>query len=206
MEFDFFSKKFVYVSSDGFEPFDLSPDDFIRNGHNIIAEEVHPEDMEYTLNVRKQIYSFLNSLKTEEKKDYKAIHRIRIQNRNGNYIRITEHEQVAQLDTNGNIWLMLSIIDIDADESKEDFKSYLYNCRTGNVTNYSVSNSLSEVLTFREIEILRMMKNGYLSKEISGKLFISINTVNTHRQNIFRKLNVDNSIEAINSAKKRGLI
>lgn len=162
--------------------------------------------MEYTLNVRKQIYSFLNSLKTEEKKDYKAIHRIRIQNRNGNYIRITEHEQVAQLDTNGNIWLMLSIIDIDADESKEDFKSYLYNCRTGNVTNYSVSNSLSEVLTFREIEILRMMKNGYLSKEISGKLFISINTVNTHRQNIFRKLNVDNSIEAINSAKKRGLI
>ncbi len=204
--FDFFSEKFVYISSFGFESFGLTSDEFIKNGHNFIAEKVHKEDMEYALNVRKQIYSFLNLLNREEKKDYKAIHRMRILNINGTYIRVTEHEQVAALDTNGNIWLMLSIVDIDADDSKEDFKSYLYNCRTGDVTHFSVSNILDEPLTLREIEVLRMMKNGDLSKEISDKLSISINTVHTHRQNILRKLNVENSIEAINYAKKIGLI
>lgn len=204
--FDFFLEKFVYVSNSGFEPFGIAPNDFIEKGHNLIAEKLHPEDMEYMLNIRRQIYLHLNALKTEDKKNYKAIHRMRLRNLDNNYICITEHEQIVELDSNGNIWLTLSIIDIDANENKEDFKSYLYNCHTGNLINFSASNILEESLTSREIEILKMMKDGYLSKEISEKLFISINTVNTHRQNIFRKLKADNSIEAINTAKKTGLI
>ena len=45
-------------------------------------------------------------------------------------------------------------------------------------------------LTGREMEILRLIQRGFLSKEIADKLCISIHTVHIHRQNLLRKLGV----------------
>lgn len=47
---------------------------------------------------------------------------------------------------------------------------------------------------------------GLLSKEIADKLCISIHTVNIHRQNLLRKLGVQNSIEAIRLGQEIGLL
>lgn len=47
-------------------------------------------------------------------------------------------------------------------------------------------------LTKRELEIVNMIKDGYSSKEIGDRLFISKRTVEVHRYNIFRKLDVNN--------------
>ena len=65
---------------------------------------------------------------------------------------------------------------------------------------FSFSDSRSTLLSLREKEVLRCIQNGMLSKEISQRLHISINTVNRHRQNILRKLSVGNSMEAVNAA------
>jgi DNA-binding NarL/FixJ family response regulator len=51
-----------------------------------------------------------------------------------------------------------------------------------------------------------MADGGLMSKEISDKLFISIHTVNRHRQNILEKMNVENLSAAISYAKKLGLL
>ncbi|MCY6353475.1 response regulator transcription factor [Bacteroides fragilis] len=64
---------------------------------------------------------------------------------------------------------------------------------------------MDEPLTNRELEVLRLMKQGLLSKEIANTLKVSINTVNTHRQNILQKLKANNSIEAVNFAQRLGL-
>ena len=50
----------------------------------------------------------------------------------------------------------------------------------------------NEVLTKREIEVVRAIARGLSTKEIARQLFISENTVETHRQNIFEKLDVRN--------------
>ncbi len=50
-------------------------------------------------------------------------------------------------------------------------------------------------LNKREKEVLELMLNGFTSKEIAEKLFISKNTVNTHRRNILNKLNATSTIE-----------
>lgn len=68
-----------------------------------------------------------------------------------------------------------------------------------------LSDTLDEPLTNRELEVLRLMKQGLLSKEIANILKVSINTVNTHRQNILQKLKANNSIEAVNFAQRLGL-
>lgn len=61
-------------------------------------------------------------------------------------------------------------------------------------------------LTGREMEILRLIQRGFLSKEIADKLCISIHTVHIHRQNLLRKLGVQNSLEAIRLGQESGLL
>lgn len=58
----------------------------------------------------------------------------------------------------------------------------------------------------REKQVLELIRNGLLSKEISERLSISIYTVNRHRQNIYEKMNVDNGIEAVNVAVQLGIL
>ena len=61
-------------------------------------------------------------------------------------------------------------------------------------------------LTTREIEIVGFMAKGFSSIQIAKSLFISENTVETHRRNIFRKTGSHSAIELINYAKMHHLI
>jgi DNA-binding NarL/FixJ family response regulator len=58
-------------------------------------------------------------------------------------------------------------------------------------------------LTDRENELLRLLYEGYRYKEIADKLFISIETVRRHCQNIYKKLQVQSKVEAINKVYPR---
>ena len=61
-------------------------------------------------------------------------------------------------------------------------------------------------LTKREIEIIQLIALEYSSMEIAEKLFISINTTETHRKNIMRKTNSKNMAGLIRYALNTGLI
>jgi DNA-binding NarL/FixJ family response regulator len=61
-------------------------------------------------------------------------------------------------------------------------------------------------LTSREIEIICKISEGLTSKEIAGKLFVSEFTINTHRRNICRKLNIYTPVGLLNFAKEHGLV
>ena len=203
--FDCYTNKFVFVSNNIPKLYGLEPCRLFVDGHQPVIEVIHPDDIDHGLLVRKKNYSILRSFSNEEKMNYKAIHEMRVRNIRGEYIRIIEQEQVLALDKSGNIWLMLSVIDIDASHELEIIKSHLYNFNTGEQIFVDLSDTLDEPLTNRELEVLRLMKKGLLSKEIANTLKVSINTINSHRQNILYKLRVDNSIEAVNCACRLGL-
>lgn len=61
-------------------------------------------------------------------------------------------------------------------------------------------------LTSREIEIIKLLAKGMNSSEIAGQLFISDNTVETHRRNILRKTNTHSTVELINYSKSNHII
>lgn len=60
----------------------------------------------------------------------------------------------------------------------------------------------NEILTEREIEILKLMVDGLDYKKIAEKLFISPHTVRTHTSKIYEKLHVNSKAEAIKMAHK----
>lgn len=66
--------------------------------------------------------------------------------------------------------------------------------------------SSAETLTKREIDVLRKLADGLTTEQIAGELFVSVNTVRNHVNNIIRKLNVHSRLEAVSFAIRTGLI
>lgn len=62
------------------------------------------------------------------------------------------------------------------------------------------------LLSEREYEVLQLLVEGQSTKGIANKLFISVNTVATHREHIFDKLNLKNIVELTLFAVKKGII
>jgi len=63
-----------------------------------------------------------------------------------------------------------------------------------------------EVLTDRELEILRLLQGSMSLSEIAGELFISPNTVKTHAKAVYRKLGVGSRTEAVQVARRSQLV
>jgi DNA-binding CsgD family transcriptional regulator len=61
-------------------------------------------------------------------------------------------------------------------------------------------------VTPRELEIIRHIAEGMTSKEIAEKLGTSLKTIETHRQNIFRKLELGNAAQLVRYAIREGLV
>jgi two-component system, NarL family, response regulator NreC len=70
----------------------------------------------------------------------------------------------------------------------------------------SVIDSDTEELTAREREVLIYIAEGNTNREIAEKLVISPKTVDRHRENIMRKLNMHNRVELVKYAIEKGLI
>jgi DNA-binding NarL/FixJ family response regulator len=69
-----------------------------------------------------------------------------------------------------------------------------------------LSNSEVISLTKRETEILESLSKGLEYKQIAENLFIASGTVRKHVENIYRKLNVRNKMEAVQKAMKSGIL
>ena len=66
--------------------------------------------------------------------------------------------------------------------------------------------SLIEPLSEREIEVLRLMAEGYKYQEIAERLVVSINTIRHHTRNVYGKLDANNRTQAIGRAKELNLL
>ena len=64
--------------------------------------------------------------------------------------------------------------------------------------------SFDEVLSLREREVLTLLADGKSSKEIADLLFISTRTVEHHRASINRKLKIDNIVDLVKYAIRKG--
>jgi len=81
---------------------------------------------------------------------------------------------------------------------KEDFKTQLLNSLSGNESNH--------LITRREKEILKLIVEENTNQEIAGKLFLSLRTVENHRNNLLQKLQVKNTAGLVKIAIQEGLI
>ena len=86
-----------------------------------------------------------------------------------------------------------------------------YDERIKTVLNYNAAeefkNTCSQLnISEREVEIIKLIAEGFINKEIADQLFLSTHTVNTHRKNIMSKLGVNNATGIVIFAVRERLI
>jgi DNA-binding CsgD family transcriptional regulator len=178
-----------------------------RNFFGDQADEIHPNDFNEVMNVSVIVLNYLidNDLNMA---DFRLIRKYRAKVKD-EYLVVVEQTRAIEFDLRGIPWLSLSIIDVSPDQHLTGAVEYkLINYVTGEVV-LAHENGISannQLLSLREVEILRLIGDGFASKEIADKLQITLNTVNTHRQHILEKLNVRTSLDAVRYALEMALI
>ncbi len=84
----------------------------------------------------------------------------------------------------------------------ENIKDFLLNDSFGQQT----TNQFIPKLTSREREIVQLISQEFTTDEIAEKLFISVKTVESHKNNLFQKLGVKNSAGVVRAAFENGFI
>lgn len=217
-----FLNQMAQVKNSGLTVFDLHKKEHIFNSYNLsnlfgydlsnidtnyYNSRIHPSDFALLLNIGISVLKHSYKLPISERKDYKLQNEYRVLNSQNNYTRIIEQFQILELDEKGNFWLALSTMDISPNQEEYNgVRSQWINIKTGEINVDFFIDKKNTKLSNRENQILSYVNDGMLSKEISEKLSISVHTVNTHRQNILKKLGANSSIEAIKFAQELNLV
>jgi DNA-binding NarL/FixJ family response regulator len=70
----------------------------------------------------------------------------------------------------------------------------------------ALANDGGVLLSERETDVLKLVAQGYVNKEIARKLDISGHTVGSHIKNLYRKLAVNTRVQVVRAAQERGLV
>jgi DNA-binding CsgD family transcriptional regulator len=174
-------------------------------------EILHPDDRPWFLTFGNSILDFYSKLSPEKLMNYKVRYDIRFRKANGDFVRMLYQGILLEHDQNGRFLRTLSVLTDITYLKKEGTPELSFIGMNGEPSYHNVSlNNIylesKEDLTRREKEVLKLLINGKLSKEISYILKISKQTVDTHRKNMLHKKNLNNTGELIGKAIRHGWI
>ncbi len=203
--FDLYKKKHIYISGNIERIFNLSLENASKDD-SYFEKRIHPDDVLGLTEAGIYFLKYGLSLPGDEKKNGKLVSEYRILTEKNEYIRIIEQQICIEVDIHGNAWLAMGIMDISPKQDHDlPVESRLIRSDTGEIFRFPKVGEY-EKLSNREIEILKLISKGLVSKQIADELYISVHTVNTHRQRILEKLQAENSLEAIFIANKYGIL
>lgn len=199
--YDFASNNFARIF--GYHPAWIKT---IRIQGDLLEDRIHPGDREELVDYQIEHGQFIYSLPQDERNDYQQIFQMRMLNARQEYVNVISRHQVIQKDKKGKAWIVMGMMDLSPDQTPAGrVKRTVINRKTGEIL-ASATIPTEQQLTKREIEILKLIRQGFLSKEIAYKLNLSIYTVNNHRKNILAKLKANNVVEAIIRAESLGIV
>lgn len=147
---------------------------------------IHPKDLDYFFECEKKGLEFTNRLLFNDHYKFILNYSYRICTKSGKYITISQQCQGIEFNTKGHLTKTLvnhKVIPDYVERSANDYK--IYDKSKGIFVDENNCFNLSK----RELEIVHLVREGLSSEEIAEQLFISKNTIVTHRRNILNKTN-----------------
>lgn len=164
-----------------------------------LFDKLHPDDVLQKHILELEFFQFIKNIPYESRKNFCVVSHLRILEKKGSTSLI--HKMFYFSDSvHLNVEFALCLYHFDYSRY-EFYTGMIINTANGSVTEHKASDSLA-FLSTREMEILKMIRDGKKSKQIAVCLFMSIYTVNRHRQNIVEKMRVVNTMEACTMAAK----
>lgn len=183
-------------------------------GHSVnkILENIHPDDWERFVACEQKVSNFFTQLPSDKVLKYKVSYDYRVRCANGKYKWILQQVATIQSSDEGAVIRVLGVhTDITHLKNNDQPAGLSFLGLEGEPSYHNVLLepalvSQKSLLTKREKEILRLITNSYTSEQISKELFISVDTVNTHRKNLLRKAKCNSPIELVVKSIREGWI
>lgn len=195
--------KFLFVSDNPLFLCGYTPRNVVRMSFLFYKKIVHPDDRDMIMNISIEALKVFSQYPKDECIRLVMSYNFRITNPFNGQTTMIDHSFIPMYFTSDGkistgICLVRPSTEILSGHAfiKKDGITPLYTY-TGDDGWITVKNKITVTLTEREKEILRVTIQGYNNYEIASVLSIDINTVKSHKKNIFKKLKVNNIAEAI---------
>lgn len=176
-----------------------------------MLKSIHPDDLPTFVDFENAVVNFKLNLPPDKLMKYKSQYNYRVRTKSGKYIKILQQSLTIQCDEDGAIWRNLGIhTDISEFKTNNEMKLSFIGLdgepSFHNVDVPRLNTAKSIGLTNREMEILMLLIKGKDTAEIADLLYISSETVKTHRKHIHTKLGTSSPLQLVLKAVEKGWI
>lgn len=198
---------FEYVSQNFNSCLGLNAEVLKQKGMRYFWSRIHPEDLESWLQALNELMKFtLENIPESERYKTNYTWNYRLKNAQDQYINIIQNTTPLALDNNCKPIIGLAHYTVLDSNFKMDISASakLLNKKKEYETVYFntyAQKLLSGGISHRERDIIRLLIQDLSSKEIGSRLNISSHTVDTHRRNILKKLNISTTGELVGILK-----
>jgi len=199
--------KFEYISKNFNSCLGIDPKIMDTQGMRYFWSRIHPEDVEVWLSALNQLMEFtLNEIPEEKRKRMNYTWNYRFKNSNDEYVNIIQNTTPLAFDGDMKPIIGLAHYTVINPNIKMQITASAKMLNDKNEYNTLYFNNFSQKLlkdgiSNRERDVIRLLVLNQSSKQISEKLNISSHTVDTHRRNILKKLNISSTGELIGMLK-----
>ncbi|NRB54006.1 MAG: PAS domain-containing protein [Saprospiraceae bacterium] len=180
-----------------------------------LSFRIHPEDQQHFIKCEQMASSFLfKQIKIHQIPLYKVSYCFRMRDRDNKYRLMLHQALTISVDDKGNIG---KVIGVHSDIS------HFVNTNTHRISFIGLQGEPSYLglevkgeeldlqledkpFSKREMEIIRLLADGYSAQEVAERLYLSYHTIRTHRQNILKRLDCRNTVQLIAKCIRNGYI
>lgn len=203
---DFAKKELVFRTPRLKYADNAAPEDFRRSDPNPYWSLIHDEDLHVMIETRDPYLRLIRSLPPEQQlgNTYIIDYRIRLNNRD--YV-VAQKFTPLKLCPDGSLWLGLFCITESTNKACEhiavfgDGFRYTYSFKHKSFTPFDEYMELTDI----EKAILQRSAKGLTTEQIATELCRSVNTIKTHKRQLFNKLHVTSMREALTFVANYGL-
>lgn len=198
---------FEYVSKNMTACLGLDKQEFENKGMRYLWSRMHPDDLDVWLRALNELMKFtLKEIAVEDRDRMSYTWNYRLKNDNDEYVNIVQNTTPLEFDSQDKPIIGLAHYTVLSPNIEMQIcaSAKLLNANNEYETVYFNNFSqklLSNGISNRERDVIRLLVLNYSSREIAKKLSIATNTVDTHRRNILKKLNISSTGELIGMLK-----
>jgi DNA-binding CsgD family transcriptional regulator len=213
---DYGRKEYAAMSEGVNNVMGYSSKEWIDGGLPQLVDIFHPKDFDiFSKRIFKENALFIQNNSEGNLKSYIFSHNFRIKNTADKYVSLQQKNILLGITPDGlplySLGMVTKVDDPAAPNKiiqriEENDGVQLFTPKKLLLDNCYYTNEQQNILTEREIETIKWMTEGFSSKQIADKMYISELTVKKHRSNIFIKTQCKNSNEVVMYAVKEKIV
>ncbi|MVM31343.1 hypothetical protein GO755_14965 [Spirosoma sp. HMF4905] len=187
-----------------------SKDDYFDGGIAFYLSTFLPADQQGFVLISKYITDYVGTISQSELQQMRMLYDYKLTHKDGHQVRIIQENITLKADAEGRIIYSLALVSDISHLNKEGTQHFCF-LNGAEKRLYVIDNETNQctqldMLSKREVQIAQLLSQNLTSEQIAEQLFISVHTVNTHRQKMIRKMGMTDTTDLLNFLKVYRLI